>query len=328
MNISLKILGFIALVLIGFAFPLAFIFAIFSAADIYSEIKKDHDAPDSNVQQKGANSRLYTSKQSFRDELESPAEEAFFNAMEKHFDLKVKDGKLIGNEDIILDMQVKVLSYRLDFLVDKRLVVEIDGAAWHSSPEAIERDKNRDAALRNVGFHILRIPAKLVFNDPNAAINKVLNARKQVFDDNIHRAKERVRVAAAGGAPAGTPQQQLLQALHPKRMISAIGDVASSLEESTEKHKRYREQTEADIRRLKDPDTIAKIMHETDRHLVISLLNEFDVQALINLMNSKEPKELANRMIVEREKIIAEKKEAFDLKIRNKREDYDDEIPF
>nr|WP_172684778.1 hypothetical protein [Paracoccus marcusii] len=77
MNISLKILGFIALVLIGFAFPLAFIFAIFSAADIYSEIKKDHDAPDSNVQQKGANSRLYTSKQSFRDELESPAKRLF-----------------------------------------------------------------------------------------------------------------------------------------------------------------------------------------------------------------------------------------------------------
>lgn len=321
MNISLKIAGFAVLVILGFAFPLAFLFAIFSAIDIYSDLNKDHDAPDGNIQQKGASSRLYKVKQSFREELESPAEEAFFNAMEKHFYLEVRDGKLIGNEDITLDMQVKVLSYRLDFLVDKRLVVEIDGAAWHSSPEAIERDKNRDAALRNVGYYILRIPAKLVFNDPNAAINKVREARKRVFDENTLRAEARVLAAAAGGAPAGTPREQLFQALHPKRMLSAIGDVASSLEENVERHRKYREQEEADINKLKDPYTIRKLMHETDRNLVVSLLKEVDVKALISLMNSKEPKVFADSMIKERERMTK-------VRLDSKRKDYDDEIPF
>lgn len=321
MNISLKIAGFTVLVILGFAFPLAFIFAILSAIDIYADLNKDHDAPDSNIQQEGASSRLYKAKQSFREELESPAEEAFFNAMEKHFDLEVQDGKLIGNEEITLDMQVKVLSYRLDFLVDKRLVVEIDGAAWHSSPEAIERDKNRDAALRNVGYYILRIPAKLVFNDPNAAINKVREARQRVFDENAIRADARVRAAAAGGAPAGTPRQQLFQALHPKRMLSAISDVASGLEENVERRRKYREQKEADIKSLKDPYTIRKLMHETDRNLVTSLLKEGDVNSLINLMNSNDPKALADSMIKERERIN-------EIMLDRKREDYDDEIPF
>lgn len=323
MSVSLKILGFAFLVILGFASPIFFFFAIFSAVDIYSDLKKDHDAPDINVEQEGASSRLYKVKQSFKEELESPAEEAFFDAMEKHFDLKVRDGKLIGSEELTLDLQVKVLSYRLDFLVDKRLVVEIDGAAWHSSPEAIERDKNRDAELRNVGFYILRIPAKLVFNDPNTAINKVREARKRVFEENALRAEARVLAAAKGGAPAGTPREQLFQALNPKRMLFSLGAISSSLELNAEKYRQYREKKEADIKKLKDPLTIRKLMHETDRNLVFNLLKEFDVEALLDLMNSKNPEALAVSMIKERERIAK-----IELDCQCRRNNCDDDIPF
>ncbi|MGK7311832.1 MAG: DUF559 domain-containing protein [Candidatus Longimicrobiales bacterium M2_2A_002] len=37
-----------------------------------------------------------------------------------------------------------------------RLIVEIDGFAYHSSPAALDRDHDRDAALRTAGYTVLR----------------------------------------------------------------------------------------------------------------------------------------------------------------------------
>ena len=71
---------------------------------------------------------------------------SFLNAMVAAFELTPVNGRLKG-EGLTLQMQVPVMSYRLDFLIDDRLVVEVDGARWHSSPEAIERDAERDGAF-------------------------------------------------------------------------------------------------------------------------------------------------------------------------------------
>ncbi len=40
---------------------------------------------------------------------------------------------------------------------DRRLVIELDGAAFHSSPVAVERDKRRDRRLRTLGLDVIRI---------------------------------------------------------------------------------------------------------------------------------------------------------------------------
>ncbi|HEY0259958.1 MAG TPA: DUF559 domain-containing protein [Lacisediminihabitans sp.] len=45
---------------------------------------------------------------------------------------------------------------RVDFLIGRRLVVEADGAAFHTSREAFEEDRRRDAALSSAGYHVLR----------------------------------------------------------------------------------------------------------------------------------------------------------------------------
>ncbi|WP_443018997.1 endonuclease domain-containing protein [Sphingobium sp. MI1205] len=45
--------------------------------------------------------------------------------------------------------------YRADFLVDDKLVVEIDGATYHSSPEAVARDRQRDEDMRREGYTVL-----------------------------------------------------------------------------------------------------------------------------------------------------------------------------
>lgn len=112
----------------------------------------------------------------FRSVCESPAEEAFFDAMVSAFDLKPDKGCL-SEGGLTLQMQVPVANFRFDFLVDERLVVEIDGAAYHSSPDAIERDAERDRVLVAKGFEVLRIPAKVALYNPKEAIERVRTAR-------------------------------------------------------------------------------------------------------------------------------------------------------
>jgi very-short-patch-repair endonuclease len=45
---------------------------------------------------------------------------------------------------------------RVDLLVGRSLVIEVDGAEFHTSREAFERDRHRDAVLSALGFRVLR----------------------------------------------------------------------------------------------------------------------------------------------------------------------------
>jgi very-short-patch-repair endonuclease len=40
-----------------------------------------------------------------------------------------------------------VCEYRADFLIDDKLVVEIDGATYYPSPEAVARDRQRESDM-------------------------------------------------------------------------------------------------------------------------------------------------------------------------------------
>lgn len=111
------------------------------------------------------------------EHCESPAETAFLRAMIKAYDLKPEAGSLAGS-GIRLDFQVEEGCYRTDFMANKWLVIEIDGAAYHSSEEAVARDKARDAYFESLGYSVLRIPAKVVFNKPDEATRRVKAALK------------------------------------------------------------------------------------------------------------------------------------------------------
>lgn len=103
---------------------------------------------------------------------ESPAESTFLEAMVREFDLLPNEGKLLA-PGISLAMQVKFQQYRFDFVINNIFIVEIDGATYHSSPEAVERDRIRDAFSLAHGFKVLRIPASVVFNAPFEAVRQV-----------------------------------------------------------------------------------------------------------------------------------------------------------
>jgi very-short-patch-repair endonuclease len=60
---------------------------------------------------------------------------------------------------------------------DRRLVVELDGYAFHQTRAAFERDRARDAALQVAGYRVLRVTARRLADEPAAiaeAISRLL----------------------------------------------------------------------------------------------------------------------------------------------------------
>ena len=66
--------------------------------------------------------------------------------------------------------QARIGRYTADILADiggLRLVIECDGAYWHSSEEAKEYDHQRDGFMRSKGFAVVRVPEAWIRSDPN-----------------------------------------------------------------------------------------------------------------------------------------------------------------
>lgn len=220
-NISLRAGAAVIFTLFSFVFPLSFILAAGFALSIFSVAAGPLvEKPPSHRKIKD----LHPTDQTWRDRLnslnESPAETAFLTAMMAAFALRPVNGTLTGR-GLRLQMQVPVGRYRLDFLVDRRLVVEIDGAAYHSSPEAMARDSRRDADLRERGFEILRIPAKVTLYSPQEAVARVEAARAQV----AHQDREKTK--------------QLRDSLHPSQIFGALKGAAKATQEGIAKATAY-----------------------------------------------------------------------------------------
>lgn len=55
------------------------------------------------------------------------------------------------------EVNVRVLGYEVDFLWrTQRVVVEVDGYAYHSSPQSFVADRRRDAELASAGYRVIR----------------------------------------------------------------------------------------------------------------------------------------------------------------------------
>jgi very-short-patch-repair endonuclease len=54
---------------------------------------------------------------------------------------------------------------RVDMRIDGRVLIEIDGYAFHSDRDAFERDRHRDAELVRRGHRVLRFSARQVFEE-------------------------------------------------------------------------------------------------------------------------------------------------------------------
>jgi very-short-patch-repair endonuclease len=68
----------------------------------------------------------------------------------------------------------RVAGYEVDFLwAQQRLVVEVDGYAWHSSRNRFESDRSRDAALSAAGYLVLRFTWRQVDARPGAVVARI-----------------------------------------------------------------------------------------------------------------------------------------------------------
>jgi very-short-patch-repair endonuclease len=75
------------------------------------------------------------------------------------------------------ETDVWVAGYRVDFLWRRqKLVVEIDGFAFHSSRESFEADRRRDAALMAAGLRVLRFTWRQLTQESETTLVRLVQA--------------------------------------------------------------------------------------------------------------------------------------------------------
>jgi hypothetical protein len=73
-----------------------------------------------------------------------------------------------------LTIQTAIGPQEVDFAwPDAKLIVEADSTRWHSSPEAIQKDRSRDQALAVLGFLVLRFTTADVRDRPGQLLARV-----------------------------------------------------------------------------------------------------------------------------------------------------------
>ncbi|MGZ4186970.1 MAG: endonuclease domain-containing protein [Solirubrobacteraceae bacterium] len=75
------------------------------------------------------------------------------------------------------ETNARVFGYEVDFLWrPQRLIVEIDGYAYHSTRSAFERDRAKGAALAAAGFLVIRITWLQMEHEPLVVVVHVAQA--------------------------------------------------------------------------------------------------------------------------------------------------------
>jgi len=81
------------------------------------------------------------------------------------------------------ETNVRVAGYEVDFLWrEQRLVVEVDGFAYHSSRAAFERDRRKDADLQAAGLRVIRVTYRQITRDREALIARIA---KQLYSEPV-----------------------------------------------------------------------------------------------------------------------------------------------
>jgi very-short-patch-repair endonuclease len=75
------------------------------------------------------------------------------------------------------ELNVRLGRFEVDFLWrDGRLIVEVDGYAFHRGRVAFERDRRRDAELQGEGFRVMRVTWRQLVGEPDAVVDRLAKA--------------------------------------------------------------------------------------------------------------------------------------------------------
>lgn len=86
--------------------------------------------------------------------------------------------------------QVELLDWRVDFLVGDWLVIEVDGYSFHRDRNEFVRDRRKDRALMDAGYHVRRFSYDdVMFNwdDSEAELLALIQANKHQRPSNAKR---------------------------------------------------------------------------------------------------------------------------------------------
>jgi very-short-patch-repair endonuclease/predicted transcriptional regulator of viral defense system len=73
------------------------------------------------------------------------------------------------------EVNARIAGMEVDFLWRAaRLVVEVDGYAYHSSARAFEQDRKRDATLLGLGYRVLRVTWRQLRDEPDAVLVRLI----------------------------------------------------------------------------------------------------------------------------------------------------------
>jgi len=100
--------------------------------------------------------------------------------------------------NIDFKIQQRIDVYWADFVIDGKLVIEIDGKIWHSD---IEYEKKRDEIITSNGYTIIHIPANNVIENLNKIFNRpdiILNYDKIKQDVIMIEREKKVYLCTCG----------------------------------------------------------------------------------------------------------------------------------
>lgn len=85
---------------------------------------------------------------------------------------------LLAESGLNFNFQVEIGVYRVDYLVNGNLIIELDG------PQHIkERDDKRDQYLRGLGYKIIRVPIWILSIDKEAVIQEIIEASRENWNN-------------------------------------------------------------------------------------------------------------------------------------------------
>ena len=149
----------------------------------------------------------------YRDRSQSYIEEEFSKVLG---DL----ASAIENEQWFGDKE-KHGRYRVDFILrDARLIIELDGHAYHSSPEQLEKDAIRQRYLSRAGYTVIRFTGREVNRSAQACVDEV----RIIYKERMQRepAKYRVMYIDYPFVYRETAKAlQFFRELHPERKLSS-----------------------------------------------------------------------------------------------------------
>ncbi|HLI46298.1 MAG TPA: DUF559 domain-containing protein, partial [Geobacterales bacterium] len=70
----------------------------------------------------------------------------------------------------------------VDFLIENKLVVEVDGIKHFKSKSRIKKDQIKDKALRSKGYSILRFSDTEIFENIDDVIGRIESKLKEILD--------------------------------------------------------------------------------------------------------------------------------------------------